>query len=159
MKGILVYYSLDGSTRLVCEKIAAAVGMDTLELEPVKPFPDKGILKMIIGGRAAIKGKRSKLKNYHFNANDYDFIIIGSPVWAASPTPPINAFLFENSLFGKKVALLGCQSSSGSDRMFNKIQDMIPDANVISTITLISPKSKDTDAQIEKAITWAKFLM
>lgn len=159
MKGILVYFSLDGNTRLVCEKIAASAGMDTLELIPVKPFPSKGILKMLVAGRAAIKGKRSKLKNYNFNPKDYDFIIIGGPVWAASPSPPINAFLSENSFFNKKVALLACESSGGSDRMFSKIEQMIPDANIISTLTLISPKTKDTEAQLEQAITWAKFLM
>lgn len=159
MKGILVYFSLDGNTKLVCEKIAASAGMDTLELVPAKPFPNKGFLKMLVCGRAAVKGKRSKLENYNFNPKDYDFIIIGGPVWAASPAPPINSFLSENSFFGKKVALLACESSGGADRVFSKIEKMIPDANIISTITLINPKSKDTEVQIEKAITWAKFLM
>ena len=39
MKTLIVFFSLDGSTRSAAEKIAARLGSDLLDLQPVKAFP------------------------------------------------------------------------------------------------------------------------
>jgi flavodoxin len=36
MASLVVYYSLEGSTRLIAENVADALGADILELKPVK---------------------------------------------------------------------------------------------------------------------------
>ena len=39
MKTLIVYYSLEGNTQYAAERIAAAIGAETLRLAPEKAYP------------------------------------------------------------------------------------------------------------------------
>ena len=53
MKSIIVYYSLEGSTKMIAEKLAEKTGADLLEIRSVKKYPTKGPAKFIVGGKDA----------------------------------------------------------------------------------------------------------
>ena len=88
MKAIIVYYSMNGNVKQTAEMIAEKTGADLLALHPVKAYPDKGAKKFLWGGKSALMGDKPKLQPYIFDAERYDTVIFGSPVWAASFTPP-----------------------------------------------------------------------
>ena len=92
MKTAVVYYSLQGNIRYVAEKVSAKLGADLIELIPVKAYPDKGMKKFIWGGSAVTFKKKPELEPYSFNADDYDLVILGTPVWASGFTPPLRTF-------------------------------------------------------------------
>ena len=88
MKTIVVYFSLEGNTEYVAEKISDYLKTDTLRLEPVKEYPRGNFSKFFWGGKSVVFGETPKLVPYNFDASKYDVIIIGTPVWAGSFTPP-----------------------------------------------------------------------
>ena len=113
MKTAVVYYSLEGNVRYVAEKVAKETDAELIEIIPVKAYPDKGFKKFFWGGKAATMKEKPELEPYSFNEADYDTIVICSPVWAGTFTPPLRTFLAEHDLTGKRIAVIA--SSGGGN--------------------------------------------
>ena len=152
MSTAIVYYSMHGNREMVAEKIAAKLGADVIRIEPDKAYPDKGAKKFIWGGKSAVMGEQPALKPYEFDADKYDSIIIGFPVWASRPAPPINTFLSEqkSKLSGKKIAVFACQSGNGAEKAFERIKKMIGVEAFDGELILIDPKTKENADNVSK---------
>lgn len=150
MKSIVVYFSLEGNSEYVTDKIAEFTKADTLRLESVKDYPRGNLSKYLWGGKSVVFGERPKLASYNFNAAEYDMIIIGTPVWAGSFAPPIKTFLSENDLSNKKVAFFACHAGGGAEKCFDKLKQEIPNCEVIATLDLVQPKVKQSEENISK---------
>ncbi len=108
IKTIVIYYSFEGKTKFIAEYLSQKLDADILSLKPEKEINSHGFMKYIWGGRQAVMKSKPKLEKYSFDINKYETIIIGSPVWAWTYSPPIRAFLSENIIQGKKVAFFCC---------------------------------------------------
>ena len=152
MSTAIVYYSMHGNSEMVAEKIAAKLGADVIKIEPDKAYPDKGAKKFLWGGKSAVMGEQPVLKPYEFDADKYDSIILGFPVWASRPAPPINTFLSEqkSKLSGKKIAVFACQSGSGAEKAFSKLSKCIGIEKFEEKLILIDPKTKPNDDNEQK---------
>ena len=76
----------------------------------------------------------------------YDRIIIGTPVWAGTFTPPIRSFIEENrnKLEGKKIAAF-TSSSGGQDqskKALSKLKKFLGLESLIAEFGLTDPKDK-----------------
>lgn len=112
MKAIVVYYSLTGKTKSIAEGLAREFGCEVRQIEEVKK---RGVLgAYIMGAFAAMRGKTSEIKPLDIDVQDYDTIIIATPVWASSPVPGINAFVANNSFKNKNTVFI-ISSASGDD--------------------------------------------
>jgi flavodoxin len=145
MKTIVVYFSLEGNSKYAADVIEKYMGADILSLEPVKDYPKGNVSKFFWGGKSVMFGEKPKLVPYNFDANKYDVIIIGTPVWAGSFAPPIKTFLRDNDLSNKKIALFACSSGGDAEKCFSKLQQEIPNCNVIATLSLKDPKAKQLE--------------
>ena len=143
MKTIIVYYSLEGSTRKVAERLSEDLNADLLELVPVKPVKNNGLKFMQGGGQVMFK-KCPKLQAYNFNVADYDRVILGTPIWAGCFTPAIRTFLKENELQYKVSAVFTLSGSGKSEGCLKKLKKFCPsilnDANLLDTN---DPKNAD----------------
>ena len=110
MKTAVVYYSMSGNSEFTAKKISDKIGADLIKIQPEKAYPDKGIRKFIWGGKSAVMGDTPKLLPYEFDADKYDEIIFGFPVWASSPAPPIKSFIKENlsKISDKSFSVFAC---------------------------------------------------
>ena len=152
MKTLIVFYSLEGNTAYAAERIAAALGADTLRLEPVKNYPDSGFRKFFWGGKSAVMAETPKLMPYDFDAAAYDRIVFGFPVWAGNVTPPIRTFVKENELKGKRIAAFACQSGSGAEKAFGRLKAALDIDALEAELILIDPKAHPA-AENEQKIT------
>lgn len=157
MKTAVVYYSYSGNCRYVADKIARQINADLIGLETVDSYPDKRAKNFYFGGKSALMGETPKLKPYEFKASDYDLIIIGLPVWAASITPPINTFLKENNLKGKKIAGYACCSIGGTERVLNKLESELG-TKLVARLGLKDPKDRQSAGNDEKINEFCKKL-
>lgn len=142
MKTLIVYYSLEGNTEYAAKKIAEACGFATLRLVPVNKYPDRGFKKFFWGGKSSVMAETPELEPYSFDAESYDRIIFGFPVWAGNITPPIRTFVKENDLKGKRIAAFACQSGAGAEKAFGKLKAAIGIESMEAEMILIDPKSK-----------------
>ena len=150
MKTLIVYYSLEGNTEYAASKIAEIGGFDTLRLVPVKKYPDSGFRKFFWGGKSAVMAETPELEPYVFDADSYDRIIFGFPVWAGNVTPPIRTFVKENDLKGKQIAAFACQSGSGAEKAFDKLKAAIGIDKLEAELILNDPKAKPSDENEQK---------
>ena len=150
MKTLIVYYSLEGNTAYAAEKIASALGADTLRLEPVKAYPDSGFRKFFWGGKSAVMAETPELQPYGFSADVYDRIIFGFPVWAGNVTPPIRTFIKENRLTGKHIAAFACESGAGAEKAFGKLKAALGIDRLDAELILIDPKAKPSAENEQK---------
>ena len=151
MKTLIVYYSMEGNTEYATERIAAELGADTLRIAPVKAYPSSGFRKFLWGGKSAVMAEKPKLLPYEFNADAYDRIIFGFPVWAGNITPPIRTFVIENNLRGKHIAAFACQSGSGGEKAFRVLKAALDIEKLDAELILVDPKAKP-DKENERKI-------
>ncbi|MBR6473547.1 MAG: flavodoxin [Firmicutes bacterium] len=144
MKTAIVYYSMFGNSEYVAGIIASMLDADVIRLEPEKAYPTKGLRKFIHGGKSAIKGETPKLKPYEFDGEKYDRVILGFPVWAGCPAPPIGTFIKENSeaLKDKRLAAAVSFSGGGADKALAKLRELLGVDALEAELILVDPKTK-----------------
>jgi len=107
MKVGLFYYSKTGNTQKIASMIeqkilANKINIDLIEIQPIK---HPGFIK---GAYTAFREKELPIKNKDLDMQQYDMLILGSPVWAGKPVPFIQAFLNKSiNTKGKKIAFFG----------------------------------------------------
>mgnify|MGYP002627177155 CR=1 FL=1 len=153
-RDLIVYYSLEGNTEYIAEKIKEKSGGDLLRLVPKKAYHDKGFAKFFWGGKSAVMAEKPELEEISVDLSGYDRIIFGFPVWASNFTPPLRTFIEEYSdgLKGKRFAAFACQSGSGAEKAFGKLAKCIGIDEFEQTAVFIDPKVKQDakkDEQIE----------
>lgn len=151
MKTAIVYYSLEGNTQYVADKIAAILKetceIDILRIEPEKAYPNKGFKKFFWGGKSAVMAETPTLQLYEFDAAQYDRIILGTPVWASTFTPPIRTFINENpAVKEKQIAVFTCFSGGGADKALKKLKDYLGIESFAAELILVDPKDNVKEA-------------
>ena len=150
MKKAIVYYSMSGNTENIAKKISEKVDVDLIKLVPKKEYPNKGLRKYLWGGKSAVMGETPLLEDYQFDASKYDHIIIGTPVWASSFTPPIRTFIKDNKegLKGKKISVFITYMGGGADKALNKLKEFLEIDEFKSELVLMD-SSKEKDMMID----------
>jgi len=159
MKSAVIYYSLDGHTRFIADLIAGETGADVFELKPVKETAKAGFRKYFWGGASVIFSEKPKLKNPLPDLKDYDLIIIGTPIWAGGFAPPVNTFLSNCTLQGKKLAFFACSASGDAKKCFDKMEKLLKNNDVVGTIDFVNPSAQgDTEIHTKLKSWLAKLL-
>ena len=146
MKALIVYYSMGGNTEYAAGRIAEKLGADLLRLEPEKAYPDSGFRKFLWGGKSAVMEEKPRLKPYQFDADAYDTIIFGFPVWAGNITPPLRTFISGNEMKAARYAAFACQGGSGAEKAFGKLRACLGH-DLMKTLVLIDPKDRPDPAK------------
>lgn len=151
MKTAVIYYSLEGNTKYAAEKIAAELKADLIQLLPVKEYPTGKISKYFWGGKSVTFGEAPALEPYRFDEAQYDLVILGTPIWAGTFTPPLRTFIQRNQLTGKNIALFASCSGGGTEKCFDQLKQATDNTTLISTLRLVDPL-KQRDAEVQRNI-------
>ncbi|MBO7407913.1 MAG: flavodoxin [Clostridia bacterium] len=148
MKTLIVYYSMSGNCEHVADILAEKLGADTLRVEPEKAFPDSGLKKFLYGGKSAMMGEMPPLVPYETDLAAYDRVIIGFPVWASRPAPPMRTFIRDNldALKSKRLAVFACQSGNGAKKAIAKLEAQLNIEAFDAELILIDPKARPNGA-------------
>ena len=154
MKLAIVYYSQSGNANFVANEMAKYLDADIVRIEPEKAYPNKGFKKFFWGGKSAVMGETPALVSYEFDANKYDVVVIGYPVWASTFAPPIRSFVEQNkaSLQSKKIVAFATSSGGNAEKSFVKLANLLKANTIFPTLAIIDPFVKPSDdklAQIE----------
>lgn len=153
MKSLVVYYTRTGKTKSVAEAIAAQLGADLEEVVDLKKRG--GAIGWISGGKDASRNSLTEIAPTQKAPADYDLIVIGTPIWAWSPTPAIRTYISKNDLSGKRVALFYTFGSS-MKQADEKIKELLGNATIIGELPLANLTDKKEEAQ--KIADWCQTL-
>ena len=73
------------------------------EIKPIKPYSDDYDLVVDEYQNNERAQETPEIEKLEIDLNEYDEIIVGSPAWWYTITPPIRTFLKENDLSGKII--------------------------------------------------------
>lgn len=164
MKVVIVYYSMSGNTKYVADKIMeqlkGSAEVEKIEIRPVKAYPDKGAKKFFWGGKSAVMGETPELEPCNFDADNYETVIIGTPVWASNCAPPIRTFLTEQGekLKGKKLGMFVCCSGGGAEKAIAKMKKCIGIESAMAEMSLIDPLKKPDENNMHKLADFCEAL-
>jgi len=130
---------------LVAGKIQKNLDADVIRLVPKKEYPKGNFKKYLWGGKSVTFGEKPKLEEYSFSIDDYDVIVIGTPIWAGTFTPPIKTFLADNIISGKKVYLFTCSLGGVADKCIEKLNVILKDYPIIDSINFVEPLKNEND--------------
>jgi flavodoxin len=160
MKNLIIFYSFDGNTKHIADAISEEIKADLLELKPKKDLK-KGFTKYFWGGRQVMMGIKPELEPFSVDAQDYDMIFIGTPVWAFSYAPALRTFFSQNILFGKKIALFCCHGGNPG-KTFSNIKKELErkdpsQKNVfLGEADFKEPLHNDKEGAVKRAKVWAR---
>ena len=74
---------------------------------------------------------KSKLKDFDSNIDEYDEVVIGSPIWNARLSCPINTVLNKLDLSNKKVSFIFYSGSGTSPEATKKVNELFKGVKII----------------------------
>ena len=155
MKSIVIYYSFEENTKLIANTVCDTVGADLLRLQLAKELGTKSFIKYLWGGKEVFMNRTPALLPYHFDADVYDLIFIGTPVWAWHFAPALRTFFSENTIKNKKIALFCCHGG-GKGKIFPRLKKALEDNDIVGEIDFRDPLRVKTEVSVKRAVEWAK---
>ena len=123
MKVLVAYYSRTGNTRRVAEAIAKSL---EAEVEEIRDRENRlGVIGFLRSGYEASRKRLAAIQPVKKNPEEYDVVVIGSPVWAGSVSSPVRAYLTMHVHRIKKAALFAIYSIS-EGRIFRQMEELLP---------------------------------
>ena len=154
MKSLVVYYSRTGNAKFAAETVAAELGSDIEEIIDLRSR--EGKIGWISAGRDASKEKCTQIAPTKRVPQDYDLLIIGTPVWAWRPVCAIRTFLGLNDLSGKKVALFFALDNDLKQAV-EKTKALMPNSRFVGELALIKAL-KNREETEKKIAVWCNTL-
>ena len=141
MKKIFIYYSLTGNGDYLSNYLKDK-GYEIRKVTEKKKAPKKFFFRVLEGGFRAGLNLKGKLVDYNNNIEEFDEVVIGSPVWNGRFPPAINSVLAQTDLTNKKLTFLFYSGSGDNPKVLKKIYKNYKDANVV---VLKEPKTHLTE--------------
>jgi len=120
MKTLVVYYSRTNTTKKVAEDIQNSLHSDIEEIKEEKDY--SGAIGFAKGALDSVRKKESEIKPMKHNPEDYDVVIIGTPVWASTMASPVYTYLNQNKKKFKNVSFFCTTGSSGYDSTISNME-------------------------------------
>ncbi len=141
-KKLVVYFSYTGNTRKIANIIKDKLNCDILELNPVVDYSTD--YQKVVDEEQSLEGSNHmpEIKDINVNLDNYDTIIIGTPVWWYTISPVIRTFLNKYDLSNKTVIPFAT-NAGWIGKTFTEIKKRCPNSSVINEMNIVFESYKD----------------
>ena len=155
---IVIYHSYSGHTKMIANIIKKKLDCDVLELEPKYEF-SSDYDEVVKEYQNNEKDKSTVvIKDININLDNYDEIIIASPVWWYSITPVVREFLKENNLEGKTVIPFAT-NAGWLGGTFKEIEELCKNSSVTNEMNIVfGSYSDDLVTSMDEINNWINTL-
>lgn len=133
-KELVAYFSATGTTARVAHDLAAAIGADLFEIEPVEPYTRADLDWRNKRSRSSVEmgneASRPAIKDTIRNMDDYGVVYVGFPVWWYVEPRIIDTFLESYDFTGKRIVPFATSGGSGLGKAPQRMQTLVPGALV-----------------------------
>ena len=130
---LVAYYSKSGNTEAIARMIQEKTGADLYRIEPVRSYPRERPAAAEIPKQERESGDLPELRGSLPDIQQYDLVVIGSPIWWYTAATPVLSFLSKVDFQQKKVA--GFYTYAGSGKNFDAdLRRLARNANVLGSI-------------------------
>ncbi len=152
MKTLIAYFSAEGTTAALAEKLAEEIGADVFEIRPQQIYTKADINwrnPMSRCNKEKFGKKDVPVEGTVENFEEYEEVLIGFPIWYGCAPNVVNTFCKAYDWTGKKVAAFATSGGSGIGKTKVKLQLYVNVALVQDAVLV-----KD----IDELKTWAESL-
>ena len=153
MKVLTAYFSYTGHTKGIAQQVQKQIGGDLFEIRPAESYSDDYDTTERQGRKETRDGYRPKLAEQVKEFESYEVILLGTPNWFNTVAPPAAAFLAENDLFGKRLAVFCTNGGGGLGHIEKDVKALIDGAKMLDSLNLYEDGGSDAGKKIE---AWLK---
>lgn len=121
MKTLVVYFSRDGNTKKVAEKLAEKLEADIEAI--TEPTSRSGAMGWIRSGAESARGVIPEINPVKADVSGYDLVVVGSPIWASSVSSPVRAFLLKHGEEIKETAFFLTMNGERPEKALSEMQE------------------------------------
>lgn len=115
-KKLVAYFSASGKTKKVAEMVAQAANAELFEIKPVIPYTKADLNWLNRKSRSSIemadKTSRPEIAATVVNAEEYDVVYLGFPIWWYVAPTIVNTFLEAAGFKNAKIILFATSGGS-----------------------------------------------
>jgi flavodoxin len=119
MQILIAYYTRTGNTEIVAKKIANILDADTEKIVDKKNR--SGIFGWLRAGYHAKRQILTEIEPSENESDNYDLILLGTPIWAGNPTPAIRTYIKRHKNNFKKIGLLVTSKGGKNQPVFDEL--------------------------------------
>ena len=133
---IVVYFSATGTTKGVAQRLAGAIGADTFEIVPARPYTEADLNWRNKQSRSSVemadRKSRPAIAKAAPELTKYTTVYIGFPIWWYREPSIIDTFVESNAaaLAGKTIVPFATSGGSGMGDSTANLQALAPKAKV-----------------------------
>ena len=151
MKKIVVYYSYTGNTKKIANMIKEKLNCDILELTPKIPFSTDYQAVVDEYQNNSIQNKSVEINDIKIDLNQYDEIIVGTPVWWYTISPVVVTFL-KNYNLDNKTIIPFATNAGWIGKTFKDIEKLCPNSKIEKEMNIVFESYSDKLKTDEKEI-------
>ena len=151
MKKLVVYYSYTGNTKLIANKIQEKLNCDILEITPKIPF-STNYDEVVKEYQTNNIDRNVEINDININLDDYDELIIGTPVWWYTMCPVISTFLKKYDLSNKTINVFATNAGwlGHTFKDYEKLCNVKSSMNIVFDSNKLETNEKEINDWIEK---------
>lgn len=134
-KILVAYFSAQGTTKRVAEKLSEELNSDLYEITPEKKYTSDDLNGYNKNSRTYIEhnslNSRPKIKDKNANIEKYDIILLGFPIWWYIAPPIINSFLESYNFSRKKIILFATSMQSNFGETIKYLKESCNGSEII----------------------------
>ena len=142
MRPIIIYFSYTNNTRKISEQIKNQLNCDILEIKTKIPYSKDYDEVVNSEQNSEHSNYLPEIEPIDIDLNQYDTIILGTPVWWYRPVPAIRTFLSQNDLSKKTVIPFAC-NCGWLGKTFEEIQKMCPNSKIEKEMNIVFESYSD----------------
>ena len=152
-KSLVAYFSASGVTKKAAEMLAKVTNSDLFEIKPSVPYTKADLDWTNKQSRSSVemqdKHSRPEIAEKLADADKYDIIFLGFPIWWYVAPTIINTFVESCDLSGKTIIPFATSGGSGMGKTVDELKPSCPNA--------IWKSGKVINGMSEKALAdWAE---
>ena len=135
MKKLVAYFSAEGPTKKVAERLSEALDADIFEIKPQVPYTAADIRwtnPLARCNKEKMGKKDVPVSGRVENMADYELVFLGFPIWYNGAPNVVETFVKGYDFSGKRVAVFATSGGSGAAHSTKKLSALLgPNAKII----------------------------
>ena len=82
--------------------------------------------------------------------DEYDTLIVGTPIWGGHLTPAMKSFLAGYDLSGKSIAPFCMHGGSGTAQSVSDIRSVCPNSTILGSLAVYGSRAENSRGDVEK---------
>jgi menaquinone-dependent protoporphyrinogen IX oxidase len=125
LRTLIIYYSRTGTTATIARALADRLDSDTREISCDRYTG--GIIRYLLAGYDSVRGNLPEIEMAEVAAEQYDLVLIGTPIWTSHPALPIRTFLDRKPELPARVAVfLTHGGHSPAQTCIDELAELLP---------------------------------